>query len=241
MEPDESAESRPADRKLLAPLWHTLALVGILLAIAGYGAHLQSASRDGSQIVAEHRGAISLYLSLIVAEWALLRFVLIGIRRSGLKLRDLVSGRWSSWKDVLRDLVIGLGFWLAWGAGQTLVDRFLGPDSAKGIGTLLPQGPIEIPIWIVLSLTAGFCEEAIFRGYLQRQLHAMSGSVVVGILGQAAIFGVSHGYQGTRLVITIAILAVAYGILARWRKSLRPGMVAHAWMDVFSGILARQR
>jgi membrane protease YdiL (CAAX protease family) len=176
-----------------------------------------------------------------VAEWALLRFVLVGVKRTGVRLRDLVSGRWSNWKDVVRDLVIGLAFWLVWSLAEASVERFLGPDSAKGIGTLLPQGPLEITIWVALSLTAGFCEEAVFRGYLQRQLRALSGSVVVGILGQAAIFGISHGYQGGRLAITIAIYGLAYGVLAQSRQSLRPGILAHAWSDVFSGILARQR
>lgn len=241
MELDALASPEPADRALLASRRHTVVLVAILFAIAAWGAHLQSASGPGTQIVEGHRGTVPLYLSLIVAEWALLRYVVIGIHRKGLKLHDLVSGRWASWKDVVRDLAVGLAFWLAWTAGETLVERFLGPDSAKGIGTLLPQGPLEIGIWVALSLSAGFCEEVVFRGYLQRQFHALSGSAAVGVLGQAAIFGVSHGYQGTRLAITIAILAVAYGLLARWRKSLRPGIVAHAWMDIFGGILARQR
>ena len=216
-------------------------LLAILFAIAAWGAHLQSASRHGAQIVEAHRGAVTLYLSLIVAEWALLRYVVVGIRRTGLKLRDLVSGRWATWQDVVRDLVIGLLFWFAWSAAEALVERFLGPDSAKGIGSLPPQGPLEITIWVALSLSAGFCEEAVFRGYLQRQFQALSGSAAVGVLGQAAIFGVSHGYQGTRLAITIGIMGAAYGLLARWRKSLRPGIVAHAWMDIVGGTLARQR
>lgn len=241
MELDAPANPEPADRTLLASRRHTVVLVAILFAIAAWGAHLQSAGSSGTQIVEAHRGTVTLYLSLIVAEWALLRYVVVGIHRKGLKLRDLVSGRWASWKNVVRDLAIGLLFWAAWAAGETLVDRFLGPDSAKGIGTLLPQGPLEIGIWVALSLSAGFCEEVVFRGYLQRQFQAISGSAAVGLLGQAAIFGVSHGYQGTRLAITIAILAVAYGLLASWRKSLRPGIVAHAWMDIFGGILARQR
>lgn len=241
MEPDAPANPEPADRTLLASRRHTVVLVAILFAIAAWGAHLQSAGSSGTQIVETHRGAVTLYLSLIVAEWALLRYVVVGIHRRGLKLRDLVSGRWANWKEAVRDLAIGLLFWAAWAAGETLVDRFLGPDTAKGIGTLLPQGPLEIGIWVALSLSAGFCEEVVFRGYLQRQFQAISGSAAVGLLGQAAIFGVSHGYQGTRLAITIAILAVAYGLLASWRKSLRPGIVAHAWMDIFGGILARQR
>jgi hypothetical protein len=28
-------------------------------------------------------------------------------------------------------------------------------------------------------------------------------------------------------------------MMAAWRKSLRPGMMAHAWQDLFSGIVLK--
>jgi hypothetical protein len=36
--------------------------------------------------------------------------------------------------------------------------------------------------------------------------------------------------------VKIAIFGAMYGLLAIWRKSLRPGMMAHAWSDILSGI-----
>jgi membrane protease YdiL (CAAX protease family) len=54
------------------------------------------------------------------------------------------------------------------------------------------------------------------------------------------IFGVSHGYQGLRNVITITIFGFLFGTLALWRKSLKPGMILHAWTDIFSGIFSRR-
>jgi len=32
---------------------------------------------------------------------------------------------------------------------------------------ILPHGGTEITLWIALSVTAGICEETVFRGYLQ--------------------------------------------------------------------------
>jgi hypothetical protein len=49
--------------------------------------------------------------------------------------------------------------------------------------------------------------------------------------------GAGHGYQGTRFMILIAIYGALFGTLVLLRKSLRPGMMAHAWQDAFSGIL----
>jgi len=116
----------------------------------------------------------------------------------------------------------------------------LGGDTAKSVRALLPRTPVEIALWVLLSLTAGFCEETVFRGYLQKQFQAMTGSPAAGLLLQAVIFGVSHGYQGLRNVIAITVFGGVFGALALWRRSLKPGMILHAWTDLFSGIFARR-
>jgi hypothetical protein len=52
------------------------------------------------------------------------------------------------------------------------------------------------------------------------------------------LFGISHGYQGLGATIKITLFGLLYAGLALWRKSLRPGIAAHAWADVYSGWLA---
>ena len=54
---------------------------------------------------------------------------------------------------------------------------------------------------------------------------------------QAAVFGIAHGYQGLRNCVAIAIYGALFTLLALWRKSLRPGMIAHAWTDIAAGLL----
>jgi len=51
-------------------------------------------------------------------------------------------------------------------------------------------------------------------------------------VAQGVLFGVGHWYQGGKMVIVITVLGVLFGIFAQWRKSLRPGMIAHAWGDI---------
>ena len=89
-----------------------------------------------------------------------------------------------------------------------------------------------------MSLTAGFCEELIYRGYLQRQFIALTWTVAGGILMQAIVFALGHGYQGWQFVALISVVAAMLGLLAYWRKSLRPGMIAHALQDGVTGIVA---
>jgi uncharacterized protein len=89
----------------------------------------------------------------------------------------------------------------------------------------------------MVSSTAGFCEEVLYRGYLQRQFAAWTGSAPAAIAIQAIIFGASHGDQRTRLVVIITVLGALYGILAQCRRTLVPGIAAHAWSDIYGGWL----
>ena len=105
------------------------------------------------------------------------------------------------------------------------------------VAPLRPQDSFEVALWIALCVTAGICEEIVFRGYLQRQLGALAHSVTAGIVLQAIVFGFSHGYQGLKSMMMITIYGALFGILAWWRKSLVPGMLAHFWTDASSVVI----
>jgi len=65
----------------------------------------------------------------------------------------------------------------------------------------------------------------------------MTGNSTAAVILQGVLFGISHGYQGLRAIIMITLFGFLYGILAFWRKSLRPGMILHAWSDIYAGYL----
>ena len=217
-------------------------LVGFLLIGAGVvalGFLAQQASPRGSAAAsgqfASHGQAIPIYLTAIIMDWALLYYCWVGVHRRGGNVSTLSGGRWSSWKSVAVDLGIVLPFWVLWEGTAYGVARLLGPGSAKTVDSLLPQTLLEILLWVATSITAGICEEMVFRGYAQRQLQALSGNVVVAVLGQGLVFGLFHSYQGWKNVIVISVLGVLYGALAAWRGNLRANIVAHAWTDVWEG------
>jgi membrane protease YdiL (CAAX protease family) len=150
---------------------------------------------------------------------------------------DLAGGRWKSGQEFLKDVAIALPFWVVWELAARAVHWMLGPDHAKSVQPLLPQSFLEVAVWLAVCVTAGYCEEMIFRGYLQRQFLAMSGSVTVAVVGQALFFGIGHVYQGWKQVAIIVVLGVLYGALAAWRKDLRANIIAHTWSDVWEGWL----
>ena len=101
---------------------------------------------------------------------------------------------------------------------------------------LLPHDRGEHRWFTALSITAGVCEELLYRGFLIWALRAfigLGGAIVVGI----ALFGGGHLYQGWRGVLkTGAVGAVMTGIVfaGGW---VIPAMLVHALVDLSAGIV----
>jgi membrane protease YdiL (CAAX protease family) len=91
----------------------------------------------------------------------------------------------------------------------------------------------------VFRLPPRGAEQLAFRGYLQKQIQAFTGSTMWAIVIQAMIFGVGHLYEGVAQAGRIMLFGILFGLLAVWRRNLRPGMMAHAWTDIFGVIILR--
>lgn len=235
--------SPPENPKAIASWGHLSGLLLIMAGIAGLGYLAQHAGTGSGGApsagqIASHGKAIYVYLVAGLMDWALLYYCWAGVHRRGGDLITLSGGRWTSWSALAADLAIALPFWVLWEAAGYGVHRALGPSTAKSVADLLPRTLLEILLWMAVSITAGFTEEIVFRGYLQRQFHALSRSVAVAVLAQALVFGLVHGYQGWKQVIVIAVLGALYGALAAWRRNLRVNIIAHSWSDIWSGWLS---
>ncbi len=232
------ARQRPGQ---IASWWHLAGflLIGAGVVAMGFLAQHAPAAGGGAAAsqLASHSKAIPIYATAILLDWALLYYCWVGVHRRGGNLATLSGGRWSSWRSVAVDAGIVVPFWALWEGAAYGVHWLLGPGSAKTVDSLLPQSLLEILIWIATSITAGVCEEMVFRGYLQRQFRALSGNIALGVLTQGLVFGLFHSYQGWRNVVVISVLGVLYGALAAWRGNLRVNIVSHAWTDIWEGWL----
>jgi membrane protease YdiL (CAAX protease family) len=180
---------------------------------------------------------IPLYLSVMAFQWGAVFYIRHVVHGRGRTLRDLIRGRWDSVRAVFTDLLLAALFWLALRYLMNALGTLLGGSMHANVQRLLPETLLESLLWIATSMTAGFSEELMFRGFVQRQLHVLTGSAAVAVIGQAVLFGVTHGYQGWRSIVTITVYGLIIGALAQWRRSLRPGMLAHAWQDIAAGLL----
>ncbi|MGB6482597.1 MAG: CPBP family intramembrane glutamic endopeptidase [Candidatus Acidiferrales bacterium] len=227
------------DRKLIAPLWHTILFVLIILGISAGSYFVTRRFVAGLHAGAQSESARLLtYVATLVQEWLLFLYVYAGMRARGGTIRERIHARWASGRDVWRDIGIAAVVWailLVLEGVSSVIFRSTGGAGAKVVQQLVPHSALELPVWALLSISAGFCEEFIFRGYLQEQLRRLTGSVGMAVAIQALVFGLGHGYQGWALMVTIFFLGLVFGITAALRKSLAPTMIAHGWTDFASG------
>jgi len=178
-----------------------------------------------------------MYEVTMLREWLAFAFVLFGVWLAGSGFATVVGERWRSVRDVGHDIGLGVAFSIV----STIVISMLGPhhgsEDNRAVQFMLPHGTREMVLWVALSVTAGICEEALYRGYLQRQFMALTKNVPAGILLAGVAFGLAHSYQGWPRAVMIGVEGAMLGALAQWRKSVRPGMIAHAWKDAWAPLL----
>jgi len=106
--------------------------------------------------------------------------------------------------------------------------------SASDIPGFLPNTAIERAAFVLVSLTAGVCEEVLFRGFLIRFLH--EGGFALPLVGALALsslaFGLGHLYQGPKGVLRTMIAGFAFGLLFLLSGSLILGIVLHVLVDL---------
>lgn len=177
---------------------------------------------------------ITIYTRTILFEWLSFGLVLVGVWLRRSSLSSVVGDRWSSARQFLRDVGIALAFLIVTIAVLSIFGPH-GHDADSSVQFLLPHGGREAALWVLLSITAGICEEVVYRGYLQKQFTALTRSSAAGIIFSALIFGAAHSYQGFAKASQIALLGAMGGLLAYWCRTVRPGMIAHALQDVLGG------
>lgn len=237
MQSTEADLTQKPHLELVAPLWHTGMVVIVLLGLSAMGAvtaHFQAGSGP-----ANVKTRIPAYLVTIFMEWLVVGIIWLGIRRRGVTIKDLIGGAWNNPADLFRDFGIGVIFLLAALILLGLLAHILQATPPEAVRRLIPQTRPETGLYLLLALTAGFCEEIVFRGYLQRQFAALTQSPDAGLILQGVLFGAAHGYQGIKYMLVIAVYGCMFGILAQKRRSLRPGIIAHFLQDGGVGLMAR--
>jgi membrane protease YdiL (CAAX protease family) len=99
---------------------------------------------------------------------------------------------------------------------------------------LLPRTRLERRLFAVVGVTAGICEEWLYRGFFLAVVAALApgSSATVLILVAAAGFGLAHAYQGLVGVLTTGVLGGVLAAVYLQTGSLLLPVLLHAVIDL---------
>lgn len=116
----------------------------------------------------------------------------------------------------------------------------VGMEGKKPWTELTPFLPIKkshLPAYTFMCITAGICEEIIFRGFLVTYAKSFFENDYPAVIIPAAVFAVAHFYQGIIAVIKIFILSVIFGFIFLRSGSLWIVMFLHFAIDFAGGFI----
>jgi membrane protease YdiL (CAAX protease family) len=219
-------------------MWDRLLLLGLASAIALWWWQYPRFVR--AQAAGARNARPRYYAVEIVPLWVLAVGVIslwIAARRPW---GDLLLGRSALWR-----LALGWALAAAY-VGLTLAQRrmvlarpALLARIMKTLGEvqpLLPRTPGERKGFATLSITAGICEELLFRGFVLWYATRWAGPVG-GFLISSASFGIMHVYLGARNLPRATIAGVFFYVVVIAAGSLLPATLCHSLADLVSGDL----
>lgn len=106
----------------------------------------------------------------------------------------------------------------------------------QGMRFMLPVSKVERRWWLLLSVSAGVCEELIYRGFLLEFLRGrLDGGpplgLTAGLLLSSIAFGTAHLYQGAAGIIQTTVVGMLLGTLAILTGSLLLPVICHVLLD----------
>ncbi len=198
--------------------------------IAGASKLVQSVIPATQHGTLEQRYLLSL-VGPVTAEWVFVIAVLLILKRRHESFRELGVGRWGNWG--------GWGFALLF-AGLTIASnlRFLPRMGIPISYAFAPRG-FHLAASLATGITAGFCEEVLFRGLLMTHFAQAGYGKAAQVVIPGLSFRFSHlGYAvhvflaGAGIMAPTAILGMMWGVAyLLGRRALIPCVVAHFLND----------
>lgn len=213
---------------------------------------LKQAIREGDE-----RARTRFYFRILGFEWvsALLAFVALGFKGSkltpsSLELDRTAFGEWLSSlgsrfdsgliAGVVAGVIIGL---VALSVARIRARREPARSAAAAapwwrkllpnFADLMPTTGRERLVFAVVAISAGICEEVVFRGWLLSALHSVVGLTGAAlVLVAAGLFGLAHIYQKVPGVVTTSLAGVLFCALYVGTGTLLIPIMLHCLIDL---------
>jgi membrane protease YdiL (CAAX protease family) len=186
---------------------------------------------------------VAYYRAMVIVGWIATVIALVTVGRRAIFTFDAGASS-PSWlpqrggaRTFVAGVLIGLLLMIALSALQARRSAAIQEKMEKAflrLSFILPLTGEERTWWIFVSLTAGSCEEILYRGFLIHYFTAapFHAPLAVALIVSSVIFGAAHLYQGVAGVISTAILGLIFGVIFITTGTLVIPMVLHALIDL---------
>lgn len=186
------------------------------------------------------RTRLKLYANVIVSQWTLVALTVLMLARGGRTLADIGQTLGRTTPD---RLLYGMTPLAVFAVVSFFTTRQLRranladlPTSMQRAGKILPHSGVERAWFVGVALTAGICEEILYRGYLPWWIDGWLGVAGPGLVLSAIVFGLGHAYQGRKGVLVTGLLGLFFSGLVWVARSLVPAQILHVVVDLVNGI-----
>jgi uncharacterized protein len=187
----------------------------------------------------ESRERISLYISTIVFQWIAVAIAGWRAWAHGYTPQELGL---STGPNQLRTIIAAIGgtvilgglHWMNFQRMGRLIDKL--PARVQAMATrILPQSGRERLPFSALAITAGCCEEFLYRGFAMAVFTRAGFPIWASVVVSSVLFGAAHLYQGRGGLIGTGILGLVFGVFRAYTGSLLPVAAWHAAVDIVAG------
>ena len=185
------------------------------------------------------RERLSLYASTIGFQWLAVGVVAWRAWARGLTPDELglvVHGRWR----ILITAIVGAA---TLGTLQWFNLRRMGRSSEKArkfleelAQRILPQSRVELLPYLGLAVTAGLCEEFLYRGFAMAALIRAGLPVWGVVLSSSILFALAHLYQGRGGIVSTLVIGTVFGTARIAYDGLVLVMIWHFAVDAVAGV-----
>jgi uncharacterized protein len=182
---------------------------------------------------------LTLYAATIAFQWLLLAMVAWRSLARGLTPEELGLGG----RLTVQLVLVGVLGAVIIGVLQSFNLRRMGnmegaaPDFLRKLASrILPHSMVELLPYLALAVTAGVCEEFVYRGFAMAALRQSGLPTWVVVLVSSILFGLAHAYQGRAGMVGTGVLGILFALTRILYHSLAPVMMWHTAVDIAAGI-----
>lgn len=212
-------------------------LIGVLIAMPIYS--LWEADKTKLAVIQGRKTKIRMYQETILFLWVPAGLLLL-LAASHILTPQELGLRWQfNWKTLAGVLLIVLiTSHMIWYINKLRRNHAELTKVAKAMQVhewMMPSNRTELN-WFTwgVSMSAGICEELLFRGFFIGVLGTHIG-VIASLLVGSVLFGVCHVYQGWSNVLRTGVIGLLLGCIYLFTESLWIVIALHCMVDIFGG------